>query len=242
MHAVDGLRRLRFTTSHPEHVDVRMARAMRDLDRLCPYLHLPFQSGSERVLASMRRGYSRAEFLDKVALLRDHVPHLALSTDVIVGYPAIRGRVRGDAAGPRDGGLRRPVRFLYSPAGHDRHEARGRRVGGREAPAARGQRPPTAVAAAAERGFGGDESGGSRRSRRRRRPRVGCTPHFKIVHLEGSEPSSAARCASTSPPPAPTRSRVVYRKSFIDREFRAPIFSREEGEGSACRSRWPSRD
>ena len=87
VHAVDGLRRLRFTTSHPEHVDVRMARAMRDLDRLCPYLHLPFQSGSERVLASMRRGYSRAEFLDKIALLRDHVPHLALSTDVIVGYP-----------------------------------------------------------------------------------------------------------------------------------------------------------
>ena len=87
VHGVDGLRRLRFTTSHPEHVDARMARAMRHLDRLCPYLHLPFQSGSERVLASMRRGYTRAGFLDKVALLRDHVPHLALSTDVIVGYP-----------------------------------------------------------------------------------------------------------------------------------------------------------
>jgi tRNA-2-methylthio-N6-dimethylallyladenosine synthase len=84
---VAGLRRLRFTTSHPEHVDVRMARAMRDLERLCPYLHLPFQSGSERVLASMRRGYTRAEFLEKVALLREHVPDLALSTDVIVGYP-----------------------------------------------------------------------------------------------------------------------------------------------------------
>ena len=87
VHAVEGLGRLRFTTSHPEHVDVRMARALRDLERLCPYLHLPFQSGSERVLASMRRGYTRAQFLDKVALLRDHVPHLALSTDVIVGYP-----------------------------------------------------------------------------------------------------------------------------------------------------------
>jgi tRNA-2-methylthio-N6-dimethylallyladenosine synthase len=85
--SIDGLRRLRFTTSHPQHVDIRMARALRDLPRLCPYLHLPFQSGSERVLASMRRGYTRAGFLDKVALLRDHVPHLALSTDVIVGYP-----------------------------------------------------------------------------------------------------------------------------------------------------------
>jgi tRNA-2-methylthio-N6-dimethylallyladenosine synthase len=87
VHQVPGLRRLRFTTSHPEHVDGRMARAMRDLERLCPYLHLPFQSGSDRVLGSMRRGYTRAEFLDKVGLLRDHVPHLALSTDVIVGYP-----------------------------------------------------------------------------------------------------------------------------------------------------------
>jgi len=84
---VDGLRRLRFTTSHPERVDGRMADALRDLPRLCPYLHLPFQSGSDRVLASMRRGYTRQEYLDRIALLRDRVPDLALSTDVIVGYP-----------------------------------------------------------------------------------------------------------------------------------------------------------
>jgi tRNA-2-methylthio-N6-dimethylallyladenosine synthase len=84
---VEGLRRLRFTTSHPEHVDARMADALRDLPRVCPYLHLPFQSGSDRVLASMRRGYTRQEYLDKVALLRDRSPDLALSTDVIVGYP-----------------------------------------------------------------------------------------------------------------------------------------------------------
>ena len=72
--AVDGLRRLRFTTSHPEHVDARMADALRDLPRVCPYLHLPFQSGSDRVLASMRRGYTRQQYLDTVALLRDRVP------------------------------------------------------------------------------------------------------------------------------------------------------------------------
>jgi tRNA-2-methylthio-N6-dimethylallyladenosine synthase len=87
VHDVAGLERLRFTTSHPEHVDAGMARVLRDLPRLCPYLHLPFQSGSDRVLASMRRGYTRQEYLDKVALLRDRVPGLALSTDVIVGYP-----------------------------------------------------------------------------------------------------------------------------------------------------------
>lgn len=84
---VPGLVRLRFTTSHPEHVTERMAEALRDLPRVCPYLHLPFQSGSDRVLASMRRGYTRQRFLDTVALLRDRVPGLVLSTDVIVGYP-----------------------------------------------------------------------------------------------------------------------------------------------------------
>jgi tRNA-2-methylthio-N6-dimethylallyladenosine synthase len=84
---VPGLRRLRFTTSHPEHVDERMAEALRDLPRVCPYLHLPFQSGADRVLASMRRGYTREGYLDTVALLRSRVPGLALSTDVIVGYP-----------------------------------------------------------------------------------------------------------------------------------------------------------
>jgi tRNA-2-methylthio-N6-dimethylallyladenosine synthase len=87
VNAVAGLERLRFTTSHPEHVDERMASALRDLPRLCPYLHLPFQSGADRVLSSMRRGYTRGEYLDKVALLRDRVPDLALTTDVIVGYP-----------------------------------------------------------------------------------------------------------------------------------------------------------
>jgi tRNA-2-methylthio-N6-dimethylallyladenosine synthase len=87
VHDVDGLLRLRFTTSHPEHVDRRFAETFAALPRLCPYLHLPPQHGSDRVLASMRRGYTRQEYLDRIALLRDHVPGLALSGDVIVGYP-----------------------------------------------------------------------------------------------------------------------------------------------------------
>jgi tRNA-2-methylthio-N6-dimethylallyladenosine synthase len=87
VHEVPGLARLRFTTSHPDHVTERLARVLRDLPRLCPYLHLPVQSGSDRVLASMRRGYTRAEYIDTVGLLRAHVPDLALTSDVIVGYP-----------------------------------------------------------------------------------------------------------------------------------------------------------
>jgi tRNA-2-methylthio-N6-dimethylallyladenosine synthase len=116
VHAVEGLRRLRFTTSHPEHVDARMADAFRDLPRLCPYLHLPVQSGSDRILESMRRGYTRAAYLDTVALLRDRRPDLALTSDVIVGYP---GETEADFQATADlvdevnfDGL---FVFLYSP-------------------------------------------------------------------------------------------------------------------------------
>ena len=122
VHEVAGLERLRFTTSHPEHVDERMAHALRDLPRLCPYLHLPFQSGSERVLASMRRGYTRGEYLDKVALLRDRVPDLALSTDVIVGYP---GRPRRSSR-RRWTSSRRSASTASSPSPTRRGRARRR--------------------------------------------------------------------------------------------------------------------
>lgn len=88
---VDGLQRLRFTTSHPEHVTPALADAFARLRVLCPYLHLPFQSGSDRVLASMRRGYSRSTYLETLALLRAAAPDLALTADAIVGYPGETG-------------------------------------------------------------------------------------------------------------------------------------------------------
>jgi tRNA-2-methylthio-N6-dimethylallyladenosine synthase len=91
VHDVDGLRRLRFTTSHPAHLGEPLAQAFADLPRLCPYLHLPAQSGSDRILRAMRRGYSRAEYLEKVRLVRRHRPEIALSGDVIVGYPGETG-------------------------------------------------------------------------------------------------------------------------------------------------------
>ncbi len=87
VHDVARLRRLRFTTSHPEHVTSDLARAFARLPKLCDYLHLPVQSGSDRILESMRRGYTAAQYRDTIALLRDHAPQLALSSDVIVGYP-----------------------------------------------------------------------------------------------------------------------------------------------------------
>jgi tRNA-2-methylthio-N6-dimethylallyladenosine synthase len=113
---VAGLERLRFTTSHPEHVDRRLARAFRELTHLCPYLHLPAQSGSDRVLASMRRGYTRAQYLETLALLREEVPGLALSGDVIVGYP---GETESDFDATLElidqAGYVSLFSFLYSP-------------------------------------------------------------------------------------------------------------------------------
>lgn len=88
VHDLDArLWRLRFTTSHPEHVDEKFARCFTELPRLAPYLHLPVQSGANRILADMRRGYTAEEYLDRLALLRAQRKDLALTTDVIVGYP-----------------------------------------------------------------------------------------------------------------------------------------------------------
>jgi tRNA-2-methylthio-N6-dimethylallyladenosine synthase len=87
IHDIPTLERLRFTTSHPSHVDRRLAAAFRHLPKLSPYLHLPVQSGSDRILSSMRRGYSAEGYHSIACLLREHAPDLALSSDVIVGYP-----------------------------------------------------------------------------------------------------------------------------------------------------------
>ena len=86
--AIDDLARIRFTTSHPAQMTERLMDAMaRARPVLCPYLHLPVQSGSSAVLASMRRGYDREGYLRRIESLRRRLPGLSLGTDVIVGYP-----------------------------------------------------------------------------------------------------------------------------------------------------------
>jgi len=85
--AVEGLARLRFMTSHPRDVSPGLISALAALEPVCEHLHLPVQSGSDRILTAMRRGYSRADYLRLVARLRAAVPGLALTTDLIVGFP-----------------------------------------------------------------------------------------------------------------------------------------------------------
>jgi tRNA-2-methylthio-N6-dimethylallyladenosine synthase len=84
---VAGLERIRFTTSHPQDLSPGLIEAYASLDKLCEHLHLPVQSGSDSVLQRMRRGYTREEYLDRIRRLRERRPEVALSTDIIVGFP-----------------------------------------------------------------------------------------------------------------------------------------------------------
>ena len=85
--AVPGVRRVRFTSPHPSDFTDAQILAFRDVPELCPHMHLPVQSGSDDVLARMRRGYTRAEYLAVVRRLREVAPNVSLTTDIIVGFP-----------------------------------------------------------------------------------------------------------------------------------------------------------
>jgi len=85
--AIDGLDRIRYTSPHPTHMGEDVVRAHAELPSVCEHVHLPLQAGSSRILKRMRRTYDRARFMDRVALLREHVPDVAITTDIIVGFP-----------------------------------------------------------------------------------------------------------------------------------------------------------
>jgi tRNA-2-methylthio-N6-dimethylallyladenosine synthase len=84
---IGGLERIRFTTSHPQDLSPELVEAFANCAHLCEHLHLPVQSGSDSVLARMRRGYTRQEYLDRLMRLRDRCPKVVFSTDIIVGFP-----------------------------------------------------------------------------------------------------------------------------------------------------------
>jgi len=87
IHDVPGVERIRFASPHPRHFTPRFLDAMQRLPKICRHLHLPVQSGSTRILEAMRRRYTRESYLDLVAQVREHLPEVALSTDMIVGFP-----------------------------------------------------------------------------------------------------------------------------------------------------------
>lgn len=83
-----GLERIRFTTSHPKDFDEKLVKVMyRHQPVICEYIHLPFQSGNSRILDLMNRGYTREEYFEKIKMIKQHMPNVVLSTDIIVGFP-----------------------------------------------------------------------------------------------------------------------------------------------------------
>ncbi|MEA2427742.1 MAG: tRNA-2-methylthio-N6-dimethylallyladenosine synthase [Thermoleophilaceae bacterium] len=85
--SVDGIDRIRYTSPHPKDMREDVIRAHAELPALCEHIHLPLQAGSSRILKAMRRTYDRQRYMDRVALIREHVPDCALTTDIIVGFP-----------------------------------------------------------------------------------------------------------------------------------------------------------
>jgi tRNA-2-methylthio-N6-dimethylallyladenosine synthase len=84
---IHGIERIRFTTSHPKDLSRALIEAFGRLPKLCEHIHLPLQSGSNRILERMNRGYAREEYLEKVTMLRQACPGISLTTDMIVGFP-----------------------------------------------------------------------------------------------------------------------------------------------------------
>jgi tRNA-2-methylthio-N6-dimethylallyladenosine synthase len=84
---IEGIERIRFMTSHPKDISDKLIHTMRDCKKVCEQLHLPFQAGSNKILKRMNRKYTKEEYLKKVLTAKEEIPGVALSTDVIVGFP-----------------------------------------------------------------------------------------------------------------------------------------------------------
>ena len=87
MELLPGLERLRFVTSHPKDFSPELAYAMADLSKVCEHIHLPVQTGSDRILSAMKRGYTSEQYMEKVKLLSRLIPEVEFTTDIIVGFP-----------------------------------------------------------------------------------------------------------------------------------------------------------
>jgi tRNA-2-methylthio-N6-dimethylallyladenosine synthase len=114
--AVEGIDRIRYTSPHPKDMREDVVRAHAELAAVCEHIHLPLQAGSSRILKAMRRTYGRERYLDRVRMIREHVPDVALTTDVIVGFP---GETEADFAETLDVvdevGYDSAFTFVYSP-------------------------------------------------------------------------------------------------------------------------------
>ena len=164
--AAPAIPRLRFVTSHPWDLSDRLIAAMADCPSVCEHLHLPVQSGDDAVLRRMGRQYTIEHYLERLAAIRDAVPGIAISTDVIVGFCGeTEAQFEAHAPAARDGPLRPGLRGgVLRAARHARDASRRRRAAGREAaPAQRAARAPGADRARAQPRLARPRGRGARR-------------------------------------------------------------------------------
>lgn len=188
--AIDGIDRIRYTSPHPKDIREDVLRAHAELPALCEHIHLPLQSGSDRILKSMKRTYDRERYMDRVRMIREFVPDCSISTDVIVGFPgesdedfaatlAVVNEVAYDSA----------FTFIFSP----RRGTAAAELGGQIAHSVKRERMELLVesvqrhaAERAERFIGRDlevlVEGSSRTDPSRMRGR---TRHNKVVNFDG---------------------------------------------------------
>jgi len=116
LHEVEGLRRVKFVTNHPLHMTRELLDAVRDLPKVSPYLHVPAQSGSNRILRRMKRGYTAEQYRQMLAEIRSTIPEAAVTSDFIVGFPGETDEdYRQTVDLLRDGRFKNCFIFKYSP-------------------------------------------------------------------------------------------------------------------------------
>ena len=114
--AVEGIRRVRFTSPHPKDLRPETIAAMAEVDAVCEHLHLPVQSGSDRVLSAMRRGYTAERYLERLRAARAAIPDLAVTTDIIVGFPGeTEDDFEGTLALAAEAAYDSAYTFIFSP-------------------------------------------------------------------------------------------------------------------------------
>ena len=242
---VEGIERIRYTSPHPKDMREDVIRAHAELGSVCEHIHLPLQSGSSRVLKAMRRTYDRARYLDRVAMIREHLPDVALSTDIIVGFP---GETEEDfeqtLAVVEEVGYDSAFTFIFSPRrgteaasfteGLVPHPVKVERM---ERLVEAVQRRARERSAALRRPY----AGCARRRPLAQRPRAPARPHHAQqgrqlrrpggtgrdhagAHRLGHEPDAHRRGAA--PRPREQRGRVKIRAAVLE-EFARPLVVRE---------------
>lgn len=123
INTVDGIARIRFMTSHPKDLDDALIYAVRDLPKVCNHIHLPLQSGSSRILFLMNRKYTSDEYLEKIRKIRENIPGVAITSDIIAGFPQETDEDHGATVKALDLiGFDGIYAFKYSPRPHTRAE------------------------------------------------------------------------------------------------------------------------